>query len=263
MAYAVTHSDDQLKPGLDLARQLAGQLNQAIQRGEFEPGQRLPTEAVLGQRYGTSRSVVREALSMLRQSGMIVSRRGSGSFVSQSPTAELRLELPHRSFQSIIKLLELRRAVEVEAARLAAVRRTPAQLRRIRNAMADIDEAVESGGTGVEEDMGFHRSIAQAANNPYFTASVDFYNRFLQHAITVTRSNEAQRLVFMAQVESEHQAILDAITAGDSEAAARSVVTHLMHAEKRLREAPADLLDRMSQADGDAKPAPNSQCDAR
>lgn len=240
-------SDDPIKPGPDLARQMAQRLSQAIHSGEFQRGQRLPTEAVLGQRYGTSRSVVREALSMLRQSGLTVSRRGSGSFVADNPTIELRLELPSRSFESVIELLELRRAVEVEAARLAAIRHTPSQLRRIRNAMADIDEAVERGGTGVAEDMAFHRHIAMAANNAYFTASIDFYNRFLQHAITVTRTNEAQRLAFMAQVEAEHQAILDAITAGDADGAANCLKTHLAHAEKRLRQAPKDLFERIEQ----------------
>ncbi|HET7314110.1 FadR/GntR family transcriptional regulator [Salinisphaera sp.] len=250
----MTHSANQLKPGLDLARQMAQQLSQAIHGGVFGPGQRLPTEVVLGQQYGTSRSVVREALSMLRQSGLIISRRGSGSFVANTPTAELRLKLPHRSFQSVIELLELRRAVEVEAARLAAIRRTPSQLRRIRNAMVDIDEAVENGATGVEQDMAFHHSIAKAANNTYFTASVNFYNQFLQHAITVTRTNEAQRLTFMEQVVAEHQAILNAITAGDAEAAARCVAIHLTQAEKRLREAPADLFD---QTEDNPTSAPN------
>jgi GntR family transcriptional repressor for pyruvate dehydrogenase complex len=257
MAHAVANSYDRLNTGLDLTRQMAQQLSQAIYNGDLKPGQRLPTEAAVSQRYGTSRSVVREALSMLRQSGLIVSRRGSGSFVADSPTAELRFKLPHRSFQAVIELLELRRAVEVEAARLAAIRRTSSQLRHIRNAMADIDEAVENGGTGVEEDMAFHRSIAKAANNAYFTASIDFYNRFLQHAIAVTRTNEAQRLTFMEQVVAEHQAILNAIADGEAEAAARCVVTHLSRAEKRLRQAPAELFDRIDKKEDAPTSTPN------
>lgn len=239
-------SNSQLTPETGLSRRIAEQLSLAIHSGEYEPGQRLPTESVICQRFGTSRSVVREALSMLRQSGLITSRRGSGSFVAEKPFAELRIELPQRSFQSVIELLELRRAVEVEAARLAGSRCTSSQLRRIRNAMADIDEAVESGDTGVEEDMLFHRRIAEASNNPYFTASIDFYNRFLQNAITVTRSNEARRLRFMAQVVSEHQAIVDSITAGDSKAAAKNVAIHLDQAEKRLRTAPAELFNQLT-----------------
>ncbi len=247
-AEPVTGSSKPLRPAPDLSRQMAQQLSEAIHRGELAPGQRLPTEAALGRQFGTSRSVVREALSMLRQSGLINSQRGSGSYVADAPVAELRLELPHRSLQSVIKLLELRRALEVEAARLAATRRTTSQLRQIRNAMVDIDEAVENGGDGVEEDMAFHRSIAEASNNAYFTASIDFHNRFLQQAITVTRSNEAQRIQFMQQVVEEHQAILDAIAAGDPEAAANSVAAHLTHAKQRLDRAPPEFFERIEQS---------------
>lgn len=248
----MTNSADHLEPGPDLARQMAERLKNDIQAGTLEPGHRLPTEAVLGQRFGTSRSVVREALSMLRQSGLVVSRRGSGSYVVDAPTAELRLELPRRSLQSVIKLFELRRPIETEAARLAAERRTPSQLRRIRNALVDIDEAVENGGNGVEEDLTFHRRIAEASDNVYFTASIDFYNRFLQQAITITRTSDAHRTQFTAQVIAEHEAILEAITAGNGQAAADCVADHLCNAERRLREAPQGLLEPVD------APAPDS-----
>ncbi|RKQ97036.1 GntR family transcriptional regulator [Kushneria sinocarnis] len=228
-----------------LAEQVARQLTRSIHSGEWRQGQRLPTEAALGERFGISRSVVREAISMLRNAGLVTSRRGSGSFVTESPTVALHMPLPSASLSSVIRLLELRRALEVEAARLAATRRTPAQLRRIRNAVIEIDEAVEAGEAGVDQDMAFHRSIAEACGNEHFTAVIDFYNRFLHHAITLTRTNEARRTVFMTQVMAEHDDIVEAIGRGDAEAAARAVCRHLDNAEWRLSQAPADLLEQV------------------
>ena len=64
-----------------LSEQIAADLTRDVHAGQIEPGTRLPTEAVLGARYGVSRSAVREAMSMLRSNGVIESRRGSGSFV--------------------------------------------------------------------------------------------------------------------------------------------------------------------------------------
>ncbi len=248
----VSETPDPPSRGPQLSEQVAQRLSDAIQAGEWGRGARLPTEAALGERFGISRSVVREAISMLRNGGLVTSRRGSGSFVAESPTVSLRLAIPDPDLQSVVEVLELRRPLEVEAARLAAERHTPSQLRRIRNAMADIDEAVEAGLSGVDQDLAFHRAIAEAANNSHFTAVLDFYNRFLHQAIRVTRTNESLRDTFMQQVVAEHQAILDAIAAGDGEAAARAAATHLEHAETRLRQAPTDLLERVEAQRGSA-----------
>lgn len=238
--------------GPQLSEQVAQRLTDAIQAGEWTRGERLPTEAALGERFGISRSVVREAISMLRMSGLVTSRQGSGSFIAAEPTVSLRLAIPDPDLQSVVEVLELRRPLEVEAARLAAERCTPSQLRRIRNAMVDIDEAVEAGLSGVDQDLAFHRAIAEAANNSHFTAVLDFYNRFLHHAIRVTRTNESLRETFMQQVVAEHQAMLDAIAAGDGNAAAKAAAIHLQHAEARLRQAPPDLLERVQRDDSTA-----------
>ncbi|WP_110644134.1 FadR/GntR family transcriptional regulator [Salinicola sp. CPA57] len=250
---------EQPSRGPQLSEQVAQRLSDAIQAGEWGRGARLPTEAALGERYGISRSVVREAISMLRNGGLVTSRRGSGSFVAESPTISLRLPIPDPDLQSVVEVLELRRPLEVEAARLAAERCTPSQLRRIRNAMVDIDEAVEAGLSGVDQDLAFHRAIAEAANNTHFTAVLDFYNRFLHHAIRVTRTNESMRETFMQQVVAEHQAILDAIAAGNADAAARAATIHLEHAEMRLRQAPPDLLKSvLERAEAPVEPSSTS-----
>lgn len=225
--------------GGKLSERIARQLTHAIHTGELSAGVRLPTEAALGEHFGVSRSVVREAISMLRNAGLVISRRGSGSFVAEKPTASLVQALPGDSLQSVLHILELRRALEGEAAFHAAGRRTNSQLRRMRNAMVEIDEAVESGESGVEQDMAFHRAIAEASHNEYFVTVLDFYNRFLFQAISVTRANEARRASFVAEVVKEHEALVEAIAAGEGEAARQAAWWHMDQARRRLDAMPA------------------------
>lgn len=250
-AGAMTESLSERAPGF--AEQIAGVLTRAIHTGELRAGERLPTEAALRERYGVSRTVVREAISMLRSAGLVVSRRGSGSFVADEPQVSLVQALPGGSLASVLHLLELRRALEGEAACLAATRCSRSQLRRLRNAMVDIDEAVEAGESGVEQDMAFHRAVAEASNNEYFITVLDFYNRFLYQAISLTRRNEARRDTFVAEVISEHEAIIDAIAAGDGERARQAAWWHMDQARRRLNDIPPSLISGFEDACSDAQ----------
>lgn len=231
-----------------LAEQIASALTRAIHIGELHSGERLPTEAALGERYDVSRSVVREAISMLKNAGLVVSRRGSGSFVTDEPKAALVQALPGSSLSSVLHLLELRRALEGEAAFHAATRCSRAQLRRLRNAMVEIDEAVEAGESGVDQDLAFHRAIAEASHNEYFITVLEFYNRFLHQAISLTRGNEARRATFVAEVISEHEMIIDAIARGDGEAARQASCWHMDQARRRLNDIPASLIEAFEQS---------------
>tara|TARA_B100001079_G_scaffold234070_1_gene215185 strand:+ start:230 stop:949 length:720 start_codon:yes stop_codon:yes gene_type:complete len=219
-----------------LSEQIAADLTRDVHAGQIEPGTRLPTEAVLGARYGVSRSAVREAMSMLRSNGVIESRRGSGSFVVEAPTVALAHKLPEPGLDAVIEIFELRRALETDAAGLAAERANRAQRSRIRNALIEIEEADEAGESGVAQDLAFHRAIAEAANNDYFVMVLDFYSRFLFRAISVSRGNEARRSPLMAQVVAEHEAIVAAITVGDSGAARAAAAAHMDNGMRRLRD---------------------------
>nr|WP_256586814.1 FadR/GntR family transcriptional regulator [Pseudomonas sp. A46] len=220
-------------PGL--AERLAERLAHAISNGDLLAGSRLPTEQALCDQYGVSRTVVREAISMLKHDELVVSRQGSGTYVSQQPKVALRLSPPLGNLQSVSEILEIRSALEVKAAELAAQRCDRARLRRIRNALEELEDAVERGEEGVHEDLAFHRAIVAATGNEHFLATIDFLHRLLHQAIQVTRRNEARHPPFMRQVEDEHRALLDAIASGDAEAARNAASLHLANAERRLR----------------------------
>ena len=104
--------------------------------------------------------------------------------------------------------------------------------------------------------MGFHRAIADASHNPYYTAILDYLSQFLVQALRVSRGNEALREDFARQVESEHLDIVDAIRRKDSSAARLAAQVHMDQARIRIRKAGRDILVQKGQAvDGRTHPA--------
>lgn len=223
-----------------LSDQLADWLAQQVREGVFPPGSALPTEAELVRQHGVSRTVVREAVSRLKSLGLLASRQGSGVYVRAAHAVQ-PLDLhggPHAdSLHAVLQVVEVRRALEGEAAALAAQRRTPAQLAAMREALAAVDTAVAQGRDGVEEDLHFHHVIAQATGNVPLIATLDYLMEFLREGTRVTRANEARRADMMDAVRREHQAVLRAIERGDAQAARRAATRHMAHARERLNEA--------------------------
>jgi len=110
-----------------LAVTVAQQLLERIESGAYATGERLPSQEVLCQEFAVSRTVIREAVASLRQSGHVVVRQGAGVFVAQAlPSALPFGSFAVRDVNTAIHILELRIAVEIEQAALAAERRTPA-----------------------------------------------------------------------------------------------------------------------------------------
>lgn len=244
----MTVSFSAVQPSLKLADQVAQQLEAQIRAGRFQPGEKLPTEAVLVQQLAVSRTVVREALSRLKSRNLIESRQGSGVYVRAVGIEPLNFDdLPSASQEAVIQIVEVRRALESEFAELAALRRSPQDLQRIRQAMQSLADAVQLGRDGVDEDMAFHRSIALAAGNPFLISTWDYLMQFLLSAMRVTRANEARRHDFAAAVDQEHLRIVEAIAAGDAAAARAAVASHMNNAIARIRSADASFWQQDGQ----------------
>lgn len=228
-----------LRVGARLSEQLADALAVSIRDGQLSAGHKLPTEQALVERFGVSRTVVREALSRLKTMGLIESRQGSGAFVKVVPQQALdRLSLePDGSVDAVIQMVEVRRALEAESAALAAARRTPQSVKQIKQALQALGKAVKAGGDGVQEDVAFHTAIAQASRNPFLLATLAYLNRFLLDATRVTRANEATRADLEAEVHEEHSAIVFAIEAGDVGLARQAGATHMVNAARRIGQA--------------------------
>ena len=146
-----------------------------IESGELAPGQRLPTEQAIVAAAGVSRTVVREALASLRAKGLITTHQGLGAFVSNDPQPRSFSIVPNdlESIDEVLRVLELRIGVEVEAASFAALRRTDDDLERMAARLDALELSIRNGGAGVEEDFGFHRAILVATRNSYFARLLD------------------------------------------------------------------------------------------
>lgn len=227
-----------LTPGVHLSEQVAEALSNEIHAGRPAPGEKLPTEAALAAQFAVSRTVVREAVSRLKSLGLVESRQGSGVFVRRAAFAPLNFDTRSAaSMQAVIQMVEVRRALEAEVAALAAQRRSAADLQRIRQAMAALDNAVQAGGDGAEEDVNYHRAIADAAKNPFLISTLDYLRQFLRGVTRVTRANEARRTDFAEQVRQEHEAIAQAIEAGDPLRARHAATRHMDNAIQRIEQA--------------------------
>jgi len=226
-----------------LSDRVADQLARRVESGELAPGQRLPTELQLSERFGVSRNVVREAVSRLKSMGLLVSRQGAGVFVAPREQARPLAFDPSvlQSLEDVVQVVEVRRALEGEVAALAAQRITPAKARALRKALDTLDAAVAQGADGVEEDLAFHRCIAQATGNPQFERLLTFLEQYQRDAMRVTRTNESMHGAFMRAVRREHEAIAAAVIAGDANAARRAAVRHMVNAAVRIKglDAPA------------------------
>ncbi|MFI6090436.1 FadR/GntR family transcriptional regulator [Streptomyces sp. NPDC051218] len=221
-----------------LADRVAAILSEEIESGRLAEGDKLPTEVELVKQLGVSRTVIREAVSRLRNAGLVEPRQGRGVFVMPRRTRPLDLEAEASGTKSkVLQIVEVRRAMEGEAASLAATRSTPDDVTRMRRSLAAIDEAVAAGGDGVEEDLAFHQSIAESTGNPVMVSTVRYLGEVMRGGIRVTRANEARRDDFIEAVRVEHHAILAAIESGDAGAARSAVRRHMKHAASRLQDA--------------------------
>ncbi|MFJ3905116.1 FadR/GntR family transcriptional regulator [Streptomyces sp. NPDC090025] len=186
------------------------QLRAQLADGEWAVGDRIPTEHELAQQLGVGRNTVREAVRVLVHSGLLESRQGNGTFVrSTADPAAVLQGVRHAGARDV---LELRAALEAEAARLAAVRRDTHDLLRLRAALATLRE---EGDRAADADLAFHFAVVEAAHNTAFREVYRFFSAQV-HEVLVTALGDRS----MPPVDIDaHEALVAAIEAADAEAA--------------------------------------------
>jgi len=227
--------DAQRRP--KLADRLVDSIREQIASGMLAPGSKLPTENQLSDEYGVSRTVVREAVTRLAADGLVNPRQGAGVFVSeQAPSAleSLAAELSGK-VSLVLNVLEVRMAIEMESAALAAQRRSPLQEAEIRAAFRDFDALLQQGEPTGAADFAFHRAIAKATNNPFYVEILDVLGRrtIPRDLVTTISSELLQSHEYQTRLQSEHRAIMDAISDGDAGAARNAMRRHLSASQRR------------------------------
>lgn len=224
-----------------LVPEIVESLSQDIREGHLRPGDKLPTESALVERFEVSRTVVREAISRLQASGQVETRHGIGTFViepREGGTFRLAAE-DLATAADVIEVLELRISLESEAAFLAAQRRTEQNLEVMAQALAAFGDSILHDSDAVPSDFQFHLEVARATGNRHFAELMNYLGTMI---IPRTRLRTAQkapegRLKYLQRVHREHEDIFNAIREQDAEAARAAMRTHLSNSRERLRRA--------------------------
>jgi DNA-binding FadR family transcriptional regulator len=227
---ATFHLTDRVK--LDLLR--------LIEAAGLKPGDKLPPADQLCEQFSVSRTVVREAIASLKADGRLRSLRGSGVYVAKPRevgASPMFMAAP-QEIGDVLDFMEFRVSVEVEAAGLAAERRTEVHLLRMEQALAQFRRAMHENSLATDSDRAFHRAIADATNNNRFRLFVDEMGDRLIPRRTLGASfvDEASKAEFLGHIETEHLRILAAISDRKPDEARLAMRRHLEDGRRRYRE---------------------------
>lgn len=213
-----------------LSARLSSKLRSALAAGKYQPGDKLPSEAEMTRIYSVSRTVVREAVAALRSDGLVEARKGAGVFVLPPVSRPARAfdDLTTQRISSVIELLELRTACEVEAAFFAASRRSAVQVEMIYDAHARIEACLRDNQPTRDADFAFHLAIAEATQNHRFSEFLDLIRSGIIPRGELQGAEPGARPVdYNANLLEEHQRIADAIANRDPDGARESMRQHL------------------------------------
>src|ERR1700686_4472574 len=222
-----------------LYEKIVQQMEEYIVKGDLKAGDQLPAERDLAQRFGVSRTAVREAVKALREKGLVEAYSGRGTFITDGTTQAVRqsLDLMVKIGQpeGSTHLAEVRAILEPEIAALAAVRIQEPELSTMREAVAAMDRAGKDPQTYIEADLDFHLALAEGASNPLILSLLDSILALLRE----------QRLrIFRVPGGPErgqiyHKRILDAVERRDSEKAREAMRAHLSQVRDDSQASPA------------------------
>jgi GntR family transcriptional repressor for pyruvate dehydrogenase complex len=209
-------------------------MHRAIKSGAYQPDERLPTEHDLAAEFEVSRPIIREALRRLREQGLIYSRRGAGSFVRalgmKEPLGFGQLE----NVADLLNCYEFRLTLEPAAAAAAAARHDAASLAAIRQALELMRDATNRQSHREDADFQFHLAIARAAQNSYFSTAMEALKDHIAVGMKFHGASVKRETAGLTRVFAEHEAIADAIAAGDGAGARQLMLDHLTGSRERL-----------------------------
>lgn len=212
-----------------LSQQVADQIEQLYREGKIAAGKRLPAERDLCDDFGVSRTVIREAINILEAKGLLSSLSGSGTYVQEIGPKNVQdmldLFFSTQTDEAIVRhAFEFRVTLEVQIARIAAQKRTDANLVALRRCLEEMEQTLDDVGRFSRIDLNFHLVMARSTQNPFFEIFLDPYFRTIHRL--VERSNAIPDRT-VGTLES-HRTIVDAVEAGDGDRAAQCMRAHVV-----------------------------------
>ena len=213
------------------------QVRDLIKEGRLKPGDKLPPEQILAEKFGTSRPSVREALSALEILGITESRGGKGNYIKDNfnlPSYEQKFKELEEE-ESPFEILEARKAVETEIVGLAAKKATKEDIVSIRESLDKMKSAMTNIPGIMEFDREFHINIARAAHNTLLFSMMTYLADLLNEKLWINLKEKSWSIPGRPQKYfEEHTEIFNAIKNKDSKGARKRMYDHLADVEKDL-----------------------------
>jgi GntR family transcriptional repressor for pyruvate dehydrogenase complex len=209
---------------------IAGQVRDLIRDGVLKPGDRLPSERELADRFQVGRGSLREAMRALELQGMVVSRPGSGTFVSAESLehlASIIVSTLTEANRNLANIFEVRHLLEPHIASLAAERATDQDCDRMDVAIDDQERQITDGETGVEGDTAFHFALAQGTHNSALVKVISTISDILAQS----RDHAMQSPGRPQRSMASHRQILHMVRSRNSEGARKAMEHHITEVE--------------------------------
>jgi len=216
-----------------LYEEVVGQLHQLIDDGKLKAGDRLPSERELAETFRVSRSSVREAIKTLENEGMVMSRPGSGTFITAVNVEAIippLASLLSRGKDALIDLFEMRCLVEPSIAALAAERATPADILRLKEIYTQQEQQINRDISAVDSDAAFHLTIGRATHN----AALQRLVASIVEILKPIREKSLQTPGRAHKSLASHREILVAIERHDPELARQAMQRHIQAVEQNV-----------------------------
>jgi GntR family transcriptional repressor for pyruvate dehydrogenase complex len=226
-----------------LMQKLVVEITNMILDGDMSAGDRLPSMAELGEQFGVSYTVLREALRVLEARGMVEIQHGKGTVVTLDPTEAMAISL--RSIGRMHDrprehLMEVRSTLEVEIARLAAIRRDDADLGRLEVLINALERSINDPDAFIEADTSFHYALVMATHNPILVRIMQSLRQAQREQLEATTRMRANDL---EEAYDAHRLVFELVRESDPEGASEAMQSLLGVAAKDLQVLKANELE--------------------
>lgn len=213
--------------------EVAARIREIVEKGELLPGARLPSEPELAGQLQISRNVLREAIKRLESIGLLSVKRGLGTFVGDGGTLSATTKLVRSAMafspRDVSKVAGLRRAIECDAVRAAAINATDEDLAELQN-LYDVFKHETDDVKGMQHDLAFHLKIVSIADNPLMANVMQVIQEFIYAGMVQTRPVEQD----VPYARDQHLDILDAIREHNPDKAEKAMRAHMDLLTRRL-----------------------------